>query len=106
MLCKHEVVGSIPSGSTSRAEGLALRPLSLSAWRLGDSPDKNPGIDKEIAAPCGVRGVRATGLAMFDMVKRERMRMSAWGASPVGMCASLSCLTAREPCAFEASWSF
>jgi hypothetical protein len=44
---------------------------------------------------------RATGRG-FDMVKRECMRRR--GAIP--SCESRSCLTARMPYAFEASWSF
>ena len=67
MLCKHEVVGSIPSGSTI---GCGVRVCVVRGWGFGLS-----------AGGLRWRGVRRAGRdwpgALFDIVKRTFIRLRA-----------------------------
>lgn len=86
MLCKHEVVGSIPSGSTSdRDQGSGIRDGVGPVDPIGDVPGASVrttgicrralGLGRRIVR---LRGGRARGIAsqFFDIVKSECVRSS------------------------------
>ncbi len=92
VLCKHEVVGSIPSGSTSdRGRGSGIRGGVGPVDPIGDVPGasvRTIGIRRR-ALGLGwrivrLRGGRARGIAslLFDIVKSECVRSS--GSVPQG----------------------
>src|SRR5262249_17309508 len=88
LLCKQEVVGSIPSGSTSRIDARPKRNIVPRAARTSGF------------------GRQASARALSDIVKRGSIRKSRRGASR-GRSTSKTLLDRTRPRVdLEASWSF
>ena len=74
VLCKHEVVGSIPSGSTILGV-IAGSPTPLHSELVRQTVSPAPGLSREDPEAFG-RGAGAS----IDIVKREHIRLPFWNS--------------------------